>query len=163
MEPQADPMFKRILRDENATVAFGSELHDAIRRQYGGRAVIYLHGDLGAGKTTLVRGILRMMNHVGAVKSPTYTLLEPYQTDWGEVYHFDLYRLKSPEELEFLGFDDIFAGPGFKFIEWPGQGQGWLPAADVEVSLSLHTPQENSSATPNLYAAMQRQVSVHFA
>lgn len=163
MEPQADPMLKRILRDENATVAFGSELYDAIRRQYGDRAVIYLHGDLGAGKTTLVRGILRMMNHVGAVKSPTYTLLEPYQTDWGEVYHFDLYRLKSPEELEFLGFDDIFAGPGFKFIEWPGQGQGWLPAADVEVSLSLLTPPEKSPATPNVDAAMQRQVSVHFA
>lgn len=163
MEPEADPMLKRILSDENATVAFGGELYDAIHHQYGDRAVVYLHGDLGAGKTTLVRGILRMMNHVGAVKSPTYTLLEPYQTDRGEVYHFDLYRLKSPEELEYLGFDDIFAGPGFKFIEWPGQGQGWLPAADVEVFLSLHTPQEKTPALADINIAMQRQVSVHFA
>lgn len=159
----ADGMLNRILADEDATVAFGRELHDAMCQQYGESAVVYLHGDLGAGKTTLVRGILRAMNHLGAVKSPTYTLLEPYQVEAGDVFHFDLYRLKSPEELEFLGFDEIFSGPGFKFIEWPGQGAGWLPAANVEVTLSLHSPPQPSPSTLNLDAQMQRRVSVSFA
>jgi len=161
--PSVDDISNRILVDEKATVAFGGELHDAIRRLCGESAVVYLHGDLGAGKTTLVRGILRLMNHSGAVKSPTYTLLEPYQTDRGEVFHFDLYRLKSPEELEFLGFDEIFDGPGFKFVEWPGQGAGWLPPANVEVSLSLHAPSQTSEEPVALVAQMQRKVSVRFA
>jgi tRNA threonylcarbamoyladenosine biosynthesis protein TsaE len=161
--PSVDDISNRILVDEKATVAFGGELHDAIRRLCGESAVVYLHGDLGAGKTTLVRGILRLMNHSGAVKSPTYTLLEPYQTDRGEVFHFDLYRLKSPEELEFLGFDEIFDGPGFKFVEWPGQGAGWLPPANVEVSLSLHAPSQTSEEPVDLVAQMQRKVSVRFA
>ena len=120
--PSVDDISGRILVDEKATVAFGGELHDVIRRLLGDSAVDLFTRDLGAGKTTLVRGILRLMKHSGAVKSPTYTLLEPYQTDNGDVFHFDLYRLKSPEELEFLGFDEIFEGPGLKFIEWPAQG-----------------------------------------
>ena len=155
----ADEMLTRVLADEDATVAFGRELHDAIRQRLGDTAVVYLHGNLGAGKTTLVRGVLRMMNHVGAVKSPTYTLLEPYTTEHGDVFHFDLYRLKSPEELEFLGFDEIFEGPGYKFVEWPEQGAGWLPPANVEVSLSLHKP----AGDANEAGLMQRRVSVRFA
>ena len=106
---------------------------------------------------------MRLMNHSGAVKSPTYTLLEPYQTDQGEVFHFDLYRLKSPEELEFLGFDEIFEGPGFKFVEWPEQGAGWLPSANVEVSLSLHAPNQTTEEPIDFVAQMQRKVSVRFA
>ena len=152
-----------LLADESATHDFGEKFARDFILNNSKDLEIHLIGDLGAGKTFLSRSIINSCGWNGMVKSPTYTLLEPYQTDWGEVYHFDLYRLKSPEELEFLGFDDIFAGPGFKFIEWPGQGQGWLPAADVEVSLSLHTPQEKSPATPNVDAAMQREVSVHFA
>ena len=100
-----------------------------------------------------------MMNHVGAVKSPTYTLLEPYRTAGGDVFHFDLYRLKSPEELEFLGFDEIFTSPGYKFVEWPEQGAGWLPPANVEVSLSLHKPASAGGEVQQ----MQREVSVRFA
>ena len=161
--PSVDDISNRILVDEKATVAFGGELHDVIRRLCGDSAVVYLHGDLGAGKTTLVRGILRLMNHMGAVKSPTYTLLEPYQTDKGDVFHFDLYRLKSPEELEFLGFDEIFEGPGFKFVEWPGQGTGWLPPANVEVSLSLYAPNQTDEEPAVSIAQMQRKVSVRFA
>ena len=153
--PSVDDISNRILVDEKATVAFGGELHDAIRRLCGESAVVYLHGDLGAGKTTLVRGILRLMNHSGAVKSPTYTLLEPYQTD--------LYRLKSPEELEFLGFDEIFEGPGFKFVEWPAQGAGWLPPANVEVSLSLYAANQTDEEPADSVAQMQRKVSVRFA
>tara|TARA_E500000075_G_scaffold38182_1_gene34314 strand:- start:433 stop:909 length:477 start_codon:yes stop_codon:yes gene_type:complete len=157
--PVADEMRNHVLADEDATVAFGRELHDAIRQHYGDSATVYLHGNLGAGKTTLVRGFLRMMNHVGAVKSPTYTLLEPYRTAGGDVFHFDLYRLKSPEELEFLGFDEIFTGPGYKFVEWPEQGAGWLPPANVEVSLSLHKPARAGGEVQQ----MQREVSVRFA
>ena len=161
--PSVDDISNRILVDEKATVAFGGELHDVIRRLCGESAVVYLHCDLGAGKTTLVRGILRLMNHSGAVKSPTYTLLEPYQTDKGDVFHFDLYRLKSPEELEFLGFDEIFEGPGFKFVEWPAQGAGWLPPANVEVSLSLYAPNQTDEEPADSVAQMQRKVSVRFA
>ena len=157
--PVADEMRNRVLADEDATVAFGRELHDAIRQHCGDSATVYLYGNLGAGKTTLVRGFLRMMNHVGAVKSPTYTLLEPYRTAGGDVFHFDLYRLKSPEELEFLGFDEIFTGPGYKFVEWPEQGAGWLPPANVEVSLSLHKPASAGGEVQQ----MQREVSVRFA
>ena len=157
--PVTDEMRNRVLTDEDATVAFGRELLDAIRQHCGDSATVYLHGNLGSGKTTLVRGFLRMMNHVGAVKSPTYTLLEPYRTAGGDVFHFDLYRLKSPEELEFLGFDEIFTGPGYKFVEWPVKGAGWLPPANVEVSLSLHKPARAGGEVQQ----MQREVSVRFA
>ena len=157
--PVANEMRNRVLADEDATVAFGRELLDAIRQHCGDSATVYLHGNLGAGKTTLVRGFLRMMNHLGAVKSPTYTLLEPYRTAGGDVFHFDLYRLKSPEELEFLGFDEIFTSPGYKFVEWPEQGAGWLPPANVEVSLRLHRPARAGGEVQQ----MQREVSVRFA
>jgi tRNA threonylcarbamoyladenosine biosynthesis protein TsaE len=156
-------LLDQVLVDEAATVAFGAQLREAVRARVGASAVVYLHGDLGAGKTTLVRGMLRSLNHTGAVKSPTYTLLEPYDTPDTPVFHFDLYRLKSPEELEYLGFDEIFTGPGLKCIEWPEQGQGWLPAADVEVTLRLHRDETLSDAKSLNPASMQRQVSVHFA
>ena len=158
----AEETLNRVLVDEEATVAFGRNLHGAIKQHCGDRAVIYLHGDLGAGKTTLVRGVLREMNHMGAVKSPTYTLLEPYETIAGNIFHFDLYRLASPEELEFLGFDEIFSGPGLKFVEWPEQGAGWLPPANVEVALNLYSPTSDDQLL-NTFSAMQRQVQVRFA
>jgi tRNA threonylcarbamoyladenosine biosynthesis protein TsaE len=107
--------------------------------------------------------MLRSLGHLGAEKSPTYTLLEPYQTDDLDVFHFDLYRLKSPEELEFLGFDEIFEGPGLKCLEWPEQGHGWLPAADVEVTLSLHRDESLPASTANDPSRIQRHVSVRFA
>ena len=126
------------LADEAATVAFGLQLGQRLLSDYGGNALVFLHGQLGAGKTTLVRGLLRALGHSGAVKSPTYTLLEPYSYNGQDAFHFDLYRVADAEELAFVGFDEILDGPGLKLIEWPEKAASWLPPADVEVHLQLH-------------------------
>ena len=124
--------FTQFLPDEAATVAAGSAIGHALTSG----AVVFLMGELGAGKTTFTRGALRALGYAGSVKSPTYTLCEPYDlADAGQFCHLDLYRLSNPEELEFLGIRDYVASGAMLFIEWPSRGEGWLPTPDLQVAL----------------------------
>lgn len=137
--------FKQTLVDEAATVAFGKRIAEAVKSELNHGVVVYLNGDLGAGKTTLTRGFVQGMGHSGNVKSPTYTLVEPYDLAPWQVYHFDLYRLSDPEELEFMGIRDYFNSQSSCFIEWPERGQGVLAQADLVIDLAYHDEQREIS------------------
>jgi tRNA threonylcarbamoyladenosine biosynthesis protein TsaE len=121
------------LTDEAATLKCGAEIAKVLMPGMS----IYLHGDLGAGKTTFVRGLLHQLGHAGKVKSPTYTLVEPYQVTLGNVlldaYHFDLYRFIDPEEWDIAGFRDYFNPSSLCLIEWPEKAAELLPAPDIEL------------------------------
>ena len=124
------------IEGEEAMVDFGRRLGDLFQ----GGERCYLQGDLGAGKTTLVRGMLRARGHQGAVKSPTYTLIEPYEFESLTFYHLDLYRLGDPEELEWVGVRDLFDAHAVSLIEWPERGEGWLPPADLAIAIAHAGP-----------------------
>jgi tRNA threonylcarbamoyladenosine biosynthesis protein TsaE len=127
--------------DENATQAFAQRLaeHAALRN-----AFVSLRGNLGAGKTTLVRHLLRALGVQGRVKSPTYAVVEPYSLPGLDIWHFDFYRFSDPREWEDAGFRDIFASPGIKLAEWPDKAAAMLPPADLDILLEVDPSQQRS-------------------
>ena len=126
-----------ILAGPEATDAFGRQLAKALKALPAASVCIYLHGELGAGKTSLARGLLRGYGHSGRVPSPTYTLVEPYNCGGRAIYHLDLYRLQHATELEYLGIDELALPGAVLLIEWPGQGGNHLVPPDLEVFLAI--------------------------
>jgi tRNA threonylcarbamoyladenosine biosynthesis protein TsaE len=123
--------FEVQLPDADATEAFGASLAGCCENGL----LVFLSGELGAGKTTLVRGLMRALGHRGAVKSPTYTLLESYRCGGLQLHHLDLYRLADPGELEWLGIRDLLGGDAVCLVEWPERGAGVLPPPDLALNL----------------------------
>lgn len=124
-----DKFFNLISEAETSTL--GEDLSGLCSRQ----TVIYLHGPLGVGKTTLISGFIKSFGYTGDVKSPTYTLVESYDLCGWQIHHFDLYRLLAPEELEFIGIRDYFTPDSICLIEWPEKGRGQLPDCDIHIYL----------------------------
>ena len=145
------------LPDENATLALGAALAPRVAPGL----VITLRGELGAGKTTLVRGLLQALGHAGRVKSPTYTLVEVYEVSRLSLYHFDFYRFHDPSEWTYTGFRDVFNGQNVCLIEWPERARGQLPPADLDIALEIAEPGRiatvtaSSPAGEKLLAALQ--------
>ncbi len=122
------------IEDPQGMENMGKRLYDACRTT---GLILYLKGNLGAGKTTLVRGFLRAMSFSGSVKSPTYTLVEPYEFKDATVYHFDLYRLNSPDELEYMGIRDYFFKGAYCLVEWPEKAESFLPECDLQIHFKI--------------------------
>lgn len=141
--PAPHGVWRTPLQDETHTQALAETL---ARSPLLGHATIALHGDLGAGKTTLVRHLLRALGVDGRIKSPTYTVVEPHEAPWPaqwpaaaegtlNIWHFDFYRFNDPREWEDAGFRELFAQPGLKLVEWPEKAEGVMPTPDVDLTL----------------------------
>lgn len=139
------PFYGWRLEDEAAT---GLWAHQLAPQLHAG-LLITLQGALGAGKTTLVRALLRALGVQGQIKSPTYALLEIYAVSSLYLYHFDFYRISSSEELEEAGFRDYFSGAGICFVEWPQRAGTWLPSPDVAIELEFQEENRRLVAIPH--------------
>ncbi len=139
---------KTTLADEQATLALGAALALALEPGL----VIYLTGELGAGKTTLARGLLRALGYQGAVKSPTYTLVEVYEVSRLHLHHFDFYRFRDPREWTDAGFRESFNGRTVSLIEWPEKAAGQLPPADLRIDLGLLATGRSAELTSSTLA-----------
>lgn len=140
------------LKNEEALLDFGKclaiQFRDYLNESTSNSLVIYLNGELGAGKTTLTRSIVRAFGHQGNVKSPTYTLVEEYVLPPFSIYHFDLYRLADPEELEFMGIRDYFRPQTLCLLEWANRGLGMIPTADFIIQLDYAEQGRNLQLLP---------------
>ena len=127
------PNFTRELADEAATLEAGRQFSQQLKSGL----TVYLHGDLGAGKTTFVRGVLQALGFAGKVKSPTYTLVEPYTISGYNIYHFDLYRFNDEEEWEAAGFREYFNDESICLVEWPEKAGNLLRPADFDIKMGV--------------------------
>jgi tRNA threonylcarbamoyladenosine biosynthesis protein TsaE len=144
---------KRVLADEAATIAFGRQLFAALPGELAGWTLL-LSGELGAGKSTFARAFIRAAGHEGAVPSPTYTLVEPYELPPGNIYHVDLYRLSDEEELRFLGWNEL--DDGCRLVEWPNRA----PGLNTQADLALDFAYAGEGRTVELTALSQRAQAV---
>lgn len=142
----------RHLPDEAATLALGA----ALAPHLSPGLVITLEGDLGAGKTTLVRGLLRALGYANKVKSPTYTLVEVHVVSGLNLYHFDFYRFNQPEEYLDAGLDEYFQGDGVCLVEWPDKAGTYLPRPDLRICLSVDGRGDNAGRKVDLRALSER-------
>lgn len=126
-----------LIGSPEAMIALGCKIASYAKQSQRG-AVVFLQGALGAGKTTFVRGFLSAFDYHGTVKSPTYTLVEPYQIKEHTIYHFDFYRIHSADELELMGYRDYFDNHSYCLIEWPQKAQDLLPAADLTIDIEIN-------------------------
>lgn len=123
-----------LIENEEAMAKFAAKLAAEVKAP----CIIYLKGELGAGKTTLTRGFLRALGHQGPVRSPTFTLIESYELNGQKIFHVDLYRLHDPEEIEYIGLRDYFTEDVIGLIEWPERAIDLLPPADLICEISIH-------------------------
>lgn len=135
---------KRLLADESATEALARQLAAALPRRTAGLTLL-LQGDLGAGKSTFARALIRALGHAGAVPSPTYTLVEPYDLPGGMVYHVDLYRVSSEDELRYLGWTEL--DDGFRIVEWPDRAPGIAAQADLRLEFAYEDSGRRATLT----------------
>jgi tRNA threonylcarbamoyladenosine biosynthesis protein TsaE len=149
---------KLAVHDEAAMIAMGERLAGACHDPM----VFYLYGPLGAGKTTLVRGFMRGLGYAAAVKSPTYTLIEPYEVGGRHVYHLDLYRVRDAAELEYLGLRELQDGSAVLLVEWPERGAGFLPPADVELAIDYDAEGEGRQLALQAYGTVGERLITAF-
>jgi tRNA threonylcarbamoyladenosine biosynthesis protein TsaE len=141
--------YQRLLQSETDTQILAAALAEVCRHG----AVIYLQGELGAGKTSFSRCLLQALGHSGNVKSPTYTLVEPYQVQERDIFHFDLYRLNDPYELELMGIRDYLETPNALFLfEWPSKGGNEIPQADIIIDIQKSEDELTRSATLSFHS-----------